>query len=153
MASGATFTNNSVVAFTKNLTLADGAVVSGSGAFTPSSLTITANLTAFTTVALGATSLAKDGNLELTLSGIADGNYTLFSGSAITGAFTSMTVGGVPLTLGTPGNFSGSAGGKFYTFTNSSELLNVVPEPATWVLLAFSLTTVMVFRRRSSQGR
>ena len=153
VASGATFTNNSVVAFTKNLTLADGAVVSGSGAFTPSSLTITANLTAFTTVALGATSLAKDGNLELTLSGIADGNYTLFSGSAITGAFTSMTVGGVPLTLGTPGNFSGSAGGKFYTFTNSSELLNVVPEPATWVLLAFSLTTVMVFRRRSSQGR
>ena len=28
--------------------------------------------------------------------------------------------------------------------------LNVVPEPATWALLAFSLTTVVVFRRRRS---
>jgi len=34
------------------------------------------------------------------------------------------------------------------TFSEVTGNLNVVPEPATWALLAFSLTTVMVLRRR-----
>jgi autotransporter-associated beta strand protein len=55
---------------------------------------------------------------------------------------------------------SGSAGAGVYDFgggvtgtlsidsINNDVLLNVVPEPATWALLAFSLTTVMILRRR-----
>ena len=34
------------------------------------------------------------------------------------------------------------------TALSSGQLLNVVPEPSTWALLAFSLTTVTVLRRR-----
>jgi autotransporter-associated beta strand protein len=44
-----------------------------------------------------------------------------------------------------------TTGGKQVYFTSGSNLLDVVvavPEPATWALLAFSLTTVMVLRRR-----
>ena len=52
---------------------------------------------------------------------------------------------------------SGSAGAEAFTFNNGNQLitfreasgyLNVVPEPTTWALLAFSLTTVMILRRR-----
>ena len=42
-------------------------------------------------------------------------------------------------------------GGKNVYFTSGSNILDVVvavPEPATWALLAFSLTSVMVLRRR-----
>ena len=38
--------------------------------------------------------------------------------------------------------------GQLLTFSEVTGNLNVVPEPATWALLAFSLTTVMVLRRR-----
>jgi hypothetical protein len=34
-----------------------------------------------------------------------------------------------------------------FAYLNAMQI-NVVPEPATWALLAFSLTTVMVLRRR-----
>ncbi len=40
-------------------------------------------------------------------------------------------------------------GTNYYRFSESTGVLAVVPEPATWGLLAFSLTTVLVFRRRS----
>lgn len=40
------------------------------------------------------------------------------------------------------------SGGKQMYFANGSLDLVVVPEPSTWALLAFSLTTVMVLRRR-----
>ena len=52
---------------------------------------------------------------------------------------------------------SGSAGAETFTYNNGHQMmtfneadgtLNIVPEPATWALLAFSLTTVMVLRRR-----
>jgi fibronectin-binding autotransporter adhesin len=44
---------------------------------------------------------------------------------------------------------SGSLTGNFVVDNATKALyLNVVPEPATWGLLAFSLTTVMVLRRR-----
>jgi hypothetical protein len=36
-----------------------------------------------------------------------------------------------------------------FTFTQASgNLIVAVPEPSTWALLAFSLTTVMILRRR-----
>ena len=113
-------------------------------------MTITADLSdGFTTFALGATSLTKAGNLELTLSGVTDGAYTLFSGDTLLSEFTTMSIGGVSLTSGGSGDFSGLAGGKSYTFTNSTNELVVIPEPATWVLLALCLTTVLVRRRRA----
>jgi len=52
---------------------------------------------------------------------------------------------------------SGAAGAETFTYNNGTQMLtfsevtgnlNVVPEPTTWALLAFSLTTVMVLRRR-----
>jgi len=148
---GATFTNNSGTAFSKALTLTEGAILGGSSSFAPTSMTLIADLTggvgSFTTFAVG--SFAKAGNLALTLSGMTNGNYTLLSGSSLTGAFSTMEIGGTFLTNDGSGNFSGTVNGTAYTFTNSSELLGVtVPEPATWALLAFSLTTVMVLRRR-----
>jgi len=48
-------------------------------------------------------------------------------------------------------SFTGLTGGfenSYLTLTNGDIILNAVPEPAPWLLLAFSLTTVMVFRRR-----
>jgi hypothetical protein len=45
--------------------------------------------------------------------------------------------------------WSASAGnGQILNFSELDGSLNVIPEPATWALLAFSLTTIMVFRRR-----
>ena len=58
------------------------------------------------------------------------------------------------------GNFSGATlgtlpvlgGGLTWNTTNflTTGVLTVVPEPTTWALLAGSLTTVMIFRRRRS---
>jgi autotransporter-associated beta strand protein len=154
VANGATFTNNSTTAFNKGLTLAEGSVVSGSGSFAPTALTLTADLSdGFTTFALGSTSLTKAGNLELTLSGITNGTYTLFSGSVISGAFSGLTIGGIALTNDGSGNFSGLVGANNFNFTNTTnELLISIPEPATWALLAFSLTTVMVLRRHRTRN-
>ena len=42
------------------------------------------------------------------------------------------------------GNFSG----QDWTFEQTTGLLSVVPEPSTWVLLAFGLTFIVVMRRR-----
>lgn len=149
VANGATFTNTSSVAFTKALTLAEGATVSGSGSFMASSLTLTADLSdGFATFALGTTSFTKDGNLEFTLSGITNGTYDIFSGSALTGTFASMSVGGISLTSLGGGDFSGTVGGRDYTFFNATNQLTIVPEPATWALVAAGLTVSMVLRRR-----
>jgi len=55
------------------------------------------------------------------------------------------------------GNFTADANSQTFFWTNADfayvnavQLVSVVPEPATWALLAFSLTTVMVLRRRRS---
>ena len=152
VASGATFTNSSSISYSGGLTLAEGAVINGSGAFAPTALTITADLSSgLTTFALGNTQFTKAGNLELTLSGIAIDTYALFSGSAITGTFSTMTIGGASLASGGSGNFSGLVGGNLYTFTDASnQLIVAVPEPSTWgALLAFALTAMVLLRRRS----
>ena len=150
VAATATLTNNSSVAYNKALTLAEGAVIGGTGSFEPTAMTLTANLAdGFIPFALGTTGLTKAFNLELTLSGLATGNYTLFTGSALGGAFDTLTVGGTALTPGGGGDFSGTVLGTAYTFTNANNLLAItVPEPSTWALLAFSLTTALVLRRR-----
>jgi autotransporter-associated beta strand protein len=152
VAAAGTLTNDSGTVFNKALTLNEGATLNGTGSFAPSAITLTADLSdGFTTFALGTTDYTKSGNLELTLSGIANNTYTLFSGSAISGVFTTMSIGGVFLTPEGSGNFSGVVGENSYTFTDSNNQLLIVPEPSTWGLVAFSLMTVIFMRRRRSE--
>jgi hypothetical protein len=90
--------------------------------------------------------------IAFTLSGsLANGQtYTLFSAD-VAGAYSGLTFdGGGKVTAGL--TFTG-LGGAFQTSSYISQVgndlvLSAVPEPATWALLAFSLTTVMVLRRR-----
>ena len=94
----------------------------------------------------------SNNNIAFTLSGVlANGQtYTLFSAD-VAGAYSGLTFdGGGKVTAGL--TFTG-LGGAFQTSSYISQVgndlvLNVVPEPSTWALLAFSLTTVMVLRRR-----
>ncbi len=65
------------------------------------------------------------------------------SGSAISGTFFGFAEGAI-FTVGAnrfQASYVGGTGGNDFTLT-------AVPEPTTWALLAFSLTTVMVLRRR-----
>ena len=62
----------------------------------------------------------------------------LFDWSSTTGKFNLIT--GIPI---------GSSGYSWDTTAlYTTGIITVVPEPATWALLTFSLTTVMVLRRR-----
>ena len=82
-------------------------------------------------------------------------SINLFSFTAgHSGDFTSLVSTGSYAGTWTP---SGAVGSEIFTFNTGPQLLTfseatgnltVVPEPATWALLAFSLTTVMVMRRR-----
>lgn len=136
VASGATLTNNSSVSVTRPLTLGEGAVLNGSGAFAPSSLTVTGDLAdGFTTFNLGLAALTKAGTLELTLSNPATGIYSLLTGGSPTGAYGSVTIGGTPLSSTGSGNFSGTINTLTYTFTNATNQLAVTPEPASLSLL------------------
>ena len=92
--------------------------------------TITGNSSNFTTVNVFA------------LAGLTTTTYTLidWTGAAMSG----VDIGDFSLGT-TPGGFVGN----FNTTGTSLELIvTAVPEPSTWALLAFSLTTVMVLRRR-----
>jgi autotransporter-associated beta strand protein len=80
------------------------------------------------------------------------GSLTLGGNNTYTGN-TTISAG----TLLINGNLTGSgdvwsltSGNNTWTFTHSTgDLgLSVIPEPSTWALLAFSLTTVLVLRRR-----
>ena len=77
---------------------------------------------------------------DLTAGSLAHGAYTLFTAD-VAGAYS----GFGNLSIGTGlGAYTGST----LQVVGNNIMLNVVPEPATWGLLAFSLTTVMVLRRR-----
>ncbi|MEI6491026.1 MAG: autotransporter-associated beta strand repeat-containing protein [Verrucomicrobiota bacterium] len=101
-------------------------------------------------------SLTYGGNLTIAIgTTFATGNYTfdLFNFSSQSGNFTNVALTGnynyLLNNLGS-GTWGLTSGNETWTFTQSDGVLglNVVPEPATWALLAFSLTTVMVLRRR-----
>ena len=109
------------------------------------------------------TGLTYGGELRLTFAGlVASGPtaFTLFTGVAGSSSFGSVTIYGSGGTLAgsltdNSGIWSGLAnlgygdGPQSFTFTQANgNLIVAVPEPATWALLAFSLTTVMIFRRR-----
>ena len=82
------------------------------------------------------------------------GSIILFSGiTADTGtlAISNWTSGSDSLRFTSNANLLASSftvNGGAATILNQGSYFEVVPEPATWALLAFSLTTVMVLRRR-----
>ena len=84
-----------------------------------------------------APTLAYAGTLTLNVTTATTlGTYHLFTGfGSESGGFSAI-------------NFVGAAGAGTFNYTNGDLTLTTVPEPTTWALLAFSLTTVMVFRRR-----
>ena len=76
--------------------------------------------------------------------------FILFDGTN-NNQFTGLAVDGSnKITSGL--SFTGLSGAfqtnSYLTLAGGDIVLNAVPEPAPWLLLAFSLTTVMVFRRR-----
>ena len=109
------------------------------------------------------TALTYGGELQLVFGGAITSDpapLALFTGVTGSGNLGSVTIygsGGYKTTLlDNSGVWSGTAdlayggGAQQFTFTQATGnlLVTAVPEPATWALLAFSLTTVMVLRRR-----
>ena len=106
--------------------------------------------TALTTNSTGVTSaLATAYTMTLRLT-LASNGTSLLLDSSFGGISTAQQTIASPLTLTfNEMAFKGSGtGGNFYM----DNVLVTIPEPATWGLLAFSLTTVMVLRRRRMQG-
>jgi hypothetical protein len=74
--------------------------------------------------------------MQFNLTNTTVGTYTIFTGSSISGGFTSMLVGNTVLTSSL-GDFSGADEFFNYSFTNNSNLLTIaaVPEPSTYALM------------------
>lgn len=157
--SGATLENANGSAITPRMTLQEGATVLTSAAgssFAPVSMTLTGDLSdGFTAIALTNTSgggLIKGGSLTLSLSGIAEGTYSLTSGSGFSGSFTSANVNGSALTA-SGADFTGSnIGGFNYSYINATNQLVVtaVPEPAAIALLTGGMGFLLLRRRGRS---
>lgn len=154
VATGATLTNNGTAAISPALSLVEGSALGGTASFEPVAMTLVADLSGGTFEAVSLdTSLVKAGALGFTLSNVTDGSYVLFSGTAPTGSFASVSVGGSPLTDQGGGIFSAEIGGFTYTFADGTSILDVVavPEPGTWLLMGIGLTCLL-FRRRRTCG-
>ena len=94
------------------------------------------------TLTSGSLNLTLGGTLALTLvNGFTPGTgfsiNLITGGSTVTGSFANLTING-----------SSNANYSFAFASGIGTLTYAVPEPATWGLLAFSLTTVAVMRRR-----
>ena len=94
----------------------------------------------------GTVTLDGDFTFDLATAGTTVGNsWTIANASTQTFSSTFTVVG---FTDNLDNTWSTVNLGTTYKFSELSGVLSVVPEPATWALLAFSLTTVMVLRRR-----
>jgi len=153
---GGTGTISGTVTFSS----ATGGILSAGGTGTIGTLTtgaVSASLASNIKMELGATYPTYD---ILKTSGLNADNFTLDVSNLGGMTFANgqsfvifQTQAGAPLTL--TGNFTavnlpGLTGGLIWDQAAliSAGTLNVVPEPSTWVLLAFSLMTVMILRRR-----
>ena len=121
--------------------------------------------TAYDTINISA-ALTYGGELRLSFAGLVSSDavtpFTLFQLGSVTptGSFGSVTIYGFGGTqaaslTNSSGVWTGLAnlgyggGQQSFSFTQANGgLIVAVPEPSTWALLAFSLTTVMVLRRR-----
>jgi autotransporter-associated beta strand protein len=101
---------------------------------------------------LGGGTLMLNGDFAFNLTGAGTGLGN--SWDIVHKATLSATFGATFTVLGFTDNlddtWSKLNGGTTYTFSEGTGILSVtaIPEPAVWALLAFSLTTVMVLRRR-----
>lgn len=144
-----------------SFTTAAGGILSAGGTSAIGTLTtgaVSASLASNIKMELGATAISYD---ILKTSGFTATNFTLdvtnLGGLTFANGQTFhlfQTQAGAPLALSgifAARNLPTLSGGLTWdeSALYSSGDLSVVPEPATWALLAFSLTTVMVMRRRS----
>ncbi|MCX6970662.1 MAG: PEP-CTERM sorting domain-containing protein [Verrucomicrobia bacterium] len=164
-------TNNSAFTDTFSLAVTAGASAVWSGPLNFSSQlvlgtnTITAsNLLAVSGLTLDVNSAATYGKFagagSLQLDSSLNFNFTAATGAGSwdiasmtpTGTLTGVSIAGTysgALTEVTPGNWAATFNSLDWTYKASTGVLTAaVPEPATWALLAGSLTTVMIFRRR-----
>ncbi len=174
---GSAFTVNNTGTLGGNGTIGGSVTVNAGGTLSPGNspgvlnisgpLTLAGNVnmeiasgtrgTNFDGVNLGAGQLLTyGGTLTLTMaSAVTNGTYNLFSfttGSK-TGSFSSIAFAGgfYGGTFSQSGDLwtSTVTNSQIFTFNQANgDLIAAVPEPATWALLAFSLTTVVVLRRR-----
>lgn len=94
----------------------------------------------------GAGTINLDGQFVFDLSGTSGaGTWGIVDVGSLTETFGS-TFAVQGFTETAPSSGIWTMGG--YTFEEATGILSAVPEPSTWALLAFSLTTVMVLRRR-----
>ncbi|MCU0791947.1 MAG: PEP-CTERM sorting domain-containing protein [Opitutaceae bacterium] len=154
VASGATFRNTSSVAFSRALTVSEGALFTGTtGAFAPISLTINGDLADGFTALDFVSAFTEAGALSVSLTNIAAGSYTLI-GSATTGAFTSVSVAGTSLSSSDAfASFTGANAEWNFAFNNATNQLSItaaaIPEPASAAaLLGLGALAFGVSRRR-----
>jgi hypothetical protein len=162
--------SGTIQAGTKTVTV-NGTLTPGAS---PGTLTVNGSLTlesnAATTMELGGTTagsgydqIAGAATYTLTYGGTmaivsyggfdlnTEGTYNLFTGfTTYTGTFSAVTLTGSSGLTKVGTLWSGTNGTSNYTFEETTGTLGIaaVPEPATWVLLAFGLTAVVIFRRR-----
>lgn len=100
---------------------------------------------------VGINSLTANGDITITLvNTYSTASWDLLDFSSKSGNFDSVTLAGsYSGTLTLSGEvWSGSVGGQTWTFSQTSGVLSVVPEPSTTLLLAAALVGLVVFRRR-----
>ena len=177
VSTGTLIINGNQTAATGNVSVSNGATLGGNGTIggattldsggilspgnSPGTLAFSSNLTLTGGVgAAGATAIFEGGDLVTvngTLTLNTDWNLTLTSGFQNGGTTTlfNYTTAGATLDLTPDFDITGlgftPSSSLFLTDTGSSIVLNgisVVPEPSTFALLAASLTTIMVLRRR-----
>jgi len=135
--------------FTNNLTLTSTAV-------TTMEINGTARGSQYDGIDVGGL-LTYDGTLTLALGttfGVGTYSFNLFDFGSQSGTFSVINLtGDYSGSLTGSGDVRGlTSGVNTWTFTHSTgDLgLTVIPEPATWALLAASLTALVLFRRRRS---
>jgi len=100
----------------------------------------------------GAGTLTLNGDFNFDLTGAAAvGSWNIVNVASLTETFGA-TFSVVGFTDAGSNTWTKLNGGSTYTFAESTGLLTAVPEPATWALLTFTMTTVLVLRRRSNKG-
>jgi autotransporter-associated beta strand protein len=138
-----------VLTFSSGLTLNGTTTMEINGSTTPGTDFDKVVVTSGTTTLGGALAFSfgslLTNNVPINLFSFSGTSLGNFSGVTSTGSYSGTWSPGV---AGDTWTFT--SGAQTLTFSEVNGTLNVVPEPATWALLAFSLTTVMVLRRRRS---